>query len=422
MLSTILKISLINLRRDRVAFMMTFILPVVFFSVFALIFGATDQGARNNKIRVAVTDRDNSEVSNRFVQTLRNQKMLDVTSVPDEGVARNQVHEGKFPVAIVVLKGFADQFGDFVSNRESVELFYDASNPMAQNAVAGLIQAAAMISAPDILMEKGFASLEQFGGGMTSQQRQALDSIRPYVQGGAAGSNGDATQGMVKIRSTDVRAGEMPNAQRSMVAYYAAGIGVMFLLFSMSGAGGAFLDESESGTLERLLATNVSMTQILLGKWLFLTLVGITQISIMFLWARAAFHLELFTAARLSGFAAMAAVTAASAAAFGLVLASACRTRAQVSGVGTIVILIMSVLGGSMVPRFIMPKFMETTALFTINGWALDGFLKVFWYADSSATAAQSLFSLLPQLAVLTGLAAVFLLAARTLARRWESL
>jgi len=45
--------------------------------------------------------------------------------------------------------------------------------------------------------------------------------------------------------------GETPTQQHSMVAYYAAGIGVMFLLFSMAGAGGALIEEQESGTLER---------------------------------------------------------------------------------------------------------------------------------------------------------------------------
>ena len=49
----------------------------------------------------------------------------------------------------------------------------------------------------------------------------------------------------------------------------------MFLLFSVvGGAGGALLDEVESGTLERLLSTNLGMTGLLVGKWLFLALIG----------------------------------------------------------------------------------------------------------------------------------------------------
>jgi ABC-2 type transport system permease protein len=273
-------------------------------------------------------------------------------------------------------------------------------------------------------MEKGFSQLEVFGGGLTPQQRSAIEQARPYIRGtaGNTSNNSNSVPGMLRIRTMNVREGEQPQQQYSMVAYYAAGTGVMFLLFSMAAAGGAFLDETDTGTLERLLSTNASMTQVLLAKWLFLGLVGLMQICIMFIWASVAFHMELFTPARLAGFAAMAITTAAAASAFGLVLAGACKTRAQLSGISTIVILIMSALGGSMVPRFIMPKFMETTALFTFNGWALDGFLKIFWYGDARSTALQSVISVAPQLAMLSTLAVVFLFTARTLARRWEAI
>ena len=54
----------------------------------------------------------------------------------------------------------------------------------------------------------------------------------------------------------------------------------MFLLFSMvGGAGGTLLDEVESGTLERLLSTNIGMTGLLVGKWLLLTLIGCLQLT-----------------------------------------------------------------------------------------------------------------------------------------------
>jgi linearmycin/streptolysin S transport system permease protein len=418
MISTIMKISLLNLRRDKVAFSMTFVLPVVFFSIFAMIFGASNRSVRENQIHVVVVDNDQTEISHRFVETIRKQKVLNVANASDESLARQQVHDGKFPVAVVVLKGFSETFGDFRSPSESIELVYDAANPLAENAVGGLLQAAAMMSAPDILIEKGFSSMEPLGAGLTAQQKEALNDLRPYMRGE---TNRDAMQGMLRIRSTDVRAGDTPDAQRSMVAYYAAGVSVMFLLFSMAAAGGALLDETDSGTLERLISTRASMTQVLTAKWLFLSLVGLAQVTVMFLWAAAIFHLELFTPAHLAGFAAMATATAAAASAFGLVLGSACKTRAQLSGISTIVILIMSALGGSMVPHFLMPRFIATTALFTFNGWALDGFLKVFWYGESSATAMSSVVSVAPQVAMLTGLAAAFLAIARTLARRWET-
>src|SRR5262249_46423020 len=158
--------------------------------------------------------------------------------------------------------------------------------PVAQNAVAGLLQAAAMMSAPDTLITKGFSNLERLGAGLTPQQSQALDSIRPYLRGdkpwsetnGASQNSRDPSQGMLRIRSTDVRAGEAQSEQHSMIAYYAAGVAVMFLLFSMAGVGGALIEETESGTLERLLSTNTTMPRLLAGKWIFLTIAGIVQV------------------------------------------------------------------------------------------------------------------------------------------------
>ncbi len=425
MISTIMKINWLNLKRDKVALRMMFVLPVIFFSIFAFIFGATGRDTGRNTINVVAADLDQTEISRKFIESLQKAKALSVTAAPDKETARKEVHDGKYAVAVIIEKGFETVFGNFRSQQESVEVIYDASNPIAQNAVSGLLQAAAMMAAPDVLMEKEFSNLEALGAGMTPAQVRAMNQIRPYLRGErqASGATADSNPmgGMLHIRSTDVRAGEQPKQQYSMISYYAAGIGVMFLMFSMSGSGGALLDEQESGTLERVLGTNVSMSGLLLGKWLFMSILGIAQLTLMFLWAALVFHLDFFTGPRLVGFAAMAIVTAPAAAAFGLVLAALCRTRQQLQGLSSIVILIMSALGGSMVPRFVMPKFMEKTALFTLNGWALDGFLKIFWYDDPNRTPVQAVIAIMPQLAMLACLAAVFFGVARTLARRWDA-
>ncbi|MGH8639738.1 MAG: ABC transporter permease, partial [Burkholderiales bacterium] len=202
------------------------------------------------------------------------------------------------------------------------------------------------------------------------------------------------------------------NRNGSLISFYAAGIGVMFLLFSaVGGAGGALLDEAESGTLERLLSTNIGMTGLLAGKWLFLTLVGMAQLTVMFLWGWLVFGLPLFS--HVPGFLVMTIVTAGAAAALGLVLATLARTRAQLSGFSTILILTMSALGGSMFPRFLMTETMQRIGLVTFNAWALDGYLKVFWRS-------AALWELWPQVLVLVALAGTFLAIARLLARRWE--
>jgi len=110
----------------------------------------------------------------------------------------------------------------------------------------------------------------------------------------------------------------------------------------------------------------------------------------------------------------MTAVTAAATAAFGLMLGTLCRSRGQLAGVSTTMILLMSALGGSMFPRFLMSEQLQRLGLFTFNAWALDGYQKVFW-RDAAV------WELWPQVLVLSGLTVVFLTVARLLARRWES-
>ena len=101
--------------------------------------------------------------------------------------------------------------------------------------------------------------------------------------------------------------------------------------------------------------------------------------------------------------------------------ATLCKTRAQLSGVSTIVILTLSALGGSMMPKFIA-SFLETTSQFTFNGWALDGFLKVLWYREPDDGVLDILQSIAPQVGVLVATTVIFLVVARLAARRWEQL
>jgi ABC-2 type transport system permease protein len=258
----------------------------------------------------------------------------------------------------------------------SVQLLADVSDPIAPQMVQGLLQKVTMTAAPDLMMAGGIRQFEEYAGALTAQQRTAVDGWLPQLKpGGSLAESGSGSMGIgveiVDLLRTD-------NERGSLISFYAAGIGVMFLLFSCVGAaGGALLEEAESGTLERLLSTHVGMTGLLAGKWLFLALMGCAQLAVMFLWGRVAFGLPLFS--HVPGFVVMTVATASAAAALGMLLAAVARTRAQLSGFSTILILTMSALGGSMFARFLMSETMQQVGLITFNAWALDGYLKVFW-------------------------------------------
>jgi ABC-2 type transport system permease protein len=418
---TLLRIGWMNLKRDRVVQALTFLLPILFFSIFASVFGGRG-GDSTPRVSVALADEDRSEFSERVIAALQKEKALRVRvdgdngSALDRAAAERLVRNGDVPVAIVIPKGMGESFGQlgFSSSGPTIQMLADPSDPIAPQMVQGLLQKVAMTAAPDLVMQGGMKQFEKHAGALTPEQRKAVDEWIPTLKadagdttgGGAGGSGGMG----IAVTVLDV----MRNDDRkgSLISFYAAGIGVMFLLFSsVGGAGGALLEEAESGTLERLLSTNIGMTGVLIGKWLFLSLIGFAQLTVMFLWGRVAFGLPLFS--HIPGFVVMTVVTAAAAAALGLVLASLARTRAQLSGFSTILILTMSALGGSMFPRFLMSETMQKMGLLTFNGWALDGYLKVFWRN-------AAVWELWPQVLVLSVLGATFLGLARLLSRRWE--
>ncbi len=418
---TLLRIGWMNMKRDRVAQALTFLLPILFFSIFASVFGGRGDDS-TPRVSVAVADEDRSEFSQRLIAALHKEKALRVRvdgankgEALDRPGAERLVRNGDVPVAVVIPKGIGEGFGQqgFSSSGPAIQLLADPSDPIAPQMVQGLLQKVAMTAAPDLVMQGGMKQFEKHAGALTPEQRKAVDQWIPTLKADATGT-GDGTGGsggmgiavtVVDIMRTDDRKG-------SLISFYAAGIGVMFLLFSsVGGAGGALLEEAESGTLERLLSTNIGMTGVLIGKWLFLSIIGFAQLTVMFLWGRVAFGLPLFS--HIPGFVVMTVVTAAAAAALGLVLASLARTRAQLSGFSTILILTMSALGGSMFPRFLMSETMQKMGLVTFNAWALDGYLKVFWRN-------AAVWELWPQVLVLSVLGATFLGLARLLGRRWE--
>jgi ABC-2 type transport system permease protein len=417
---TLLRIGWTNLKRDRVAQAMTFLLPIIFFSIFATVFGGRD-GAITPKVEIAIVDEDRSVLSGRMVAAFAKEASLRVRSTSsgdvqdtqgpalDRPAAERLVRNGDVPVAVIIPSGFGETFGTTgFGGGLPITLLADPSDPIATNLVGGLIQKVGMTAAPDLLMAGGIRQFESRAGGLTPQQRSTVDAWLPKLKSDG-GSTGTAMG--VGVQVVDVM--RTTTGRGSLVSFYAAGIGVMFLLFSMVGAaGGVLLDEVESGTLERLLCTNLGMSGILLGKWIFMVLTGCAQLTVMFLWGRVAFGLPLFS--HLPGFAVMTVATAAAAAALALVLATIARSRAQLSGFSTILILTMSALGGSMFPRFLMSETMQSFGLLTFNAWALDGYLKVFWRN-------AAIWQLWPQVTVLLTLTAIFWGSARLLARRWQS-
>lgn len=454
MLLAMLKAQWITLVRDRLALFLVFVLPIIFFSVFAIIFGGGSGGGSSKPadLKVGVLDLDDTRSSRAMAGSLSGLSGVKTSDAAthseaklvDEKEMTRLVRNNTLDAVVLFPEGLEDSVGDFGGDRPAVKVIYDSANPLAQNMLSGVLQGAAFTAVPDVLIDKGFERFRSFGGPFSAQQTAAVGLFKNMLGGGNTDSadaavndaaEGDdesenqsqeatsglsMTDGLIKIETVSAQASQVDSSKSrragSMIAYYAASVAVMFLMFSMAGSASALLEHQENGTLERLISGQMSVSKLLFSHWVFFVLCGIAQLIVMFIFAVVVFEVDLATPAVLAGTLMMTIVTSMASASFVIMLATLCRSRKQLESISTTIILIMSAFGGSMIPRPFLPEFIRETSKLTFNGWALDGFLKVLWYYDPT----QSVFITLRwHILVILLMAAAFLYVATWRAKKW---
>lgn len=413
MILTIIQTSWRRLRNNRSELFLTFIVPIVFFSIFAVIFGSRDSSSSTPKIKIAICNESDSKLASRSVELLSEQGSLRITN--DKNQDASWVLLKRDAGADLVRRGMVSAAIVFSPNKENatpkIEVLTDSFDQVSSQVLTAVVQRVVYLAQSDLVAaeakSRGAAVRFTDANSATDSAVVAPASFNAPINGkeGVSAASGPS---MPEILSVDLMGGQKTNP---VIAMYAAGIAVMFLLFSATTASGSLLEELENSTLDRLLSSRLTMDQLLLGKWSYLTMIGIAQMILMFSWGALVFKIDL--ARHWIGFTAMAVVTAGASSSFALLLASLCKSRTQLGWVSTIVILSMSALGGSMVPRYLMSETIQKAGLWTFNAWALEGFNKVFWREltiDNIGT----------ELAVLTASGAIFIVLARMFAIRWE--
>ena len=140
------------------------------------------------------------------------------------------------------------------------------------------------------------------------------------------------------------------------------------------------LYERQSGAFKRVMVSPISFPTYILSKTIPFALINLIQAVAMF--ALGVYILPLFGCPELelSNLPALAILTACisfTAIGFGLMMASLSKTIFLSASVSATVLIIMTAVGGIMVPRFIMPELMQKMTLFVPHGWALEGYLNI---------------------------------------------
>lgn len=423
MITTVFKIQCLRLWNQPSELTMIVVVPILFFSIFAVIFGSRDRSVAGNRIKVAICDLAQSSRSDSICKELEALDSLNIyrgpaspssTSTPthpDQAV--DWVRRGLISVAILIQNPASRQSDpndleslSFDSPLEC-QLLADSMDQVAPQVVSALMHKS--------LLATQFSSAT-LPTASTAIHLPSIDSNKPsspnfettHTHPNAAGViPASALHSLPRVTVRDILGNRKSNP---VIAMYAAGIAVMFLLFTASTSGGTLLDERDNGTLNRLLASQLTLDELIMGKWLFLTTQGVLQVSMMFTWGALVFGVEL--AQHWDGFLAMTLVTASAGSSLALLMAALCQTRNQMNWVSVVVILSMSALGGSMVPRYLMSESMQRWGWGTFNAWAIEGYQKVFWRD-------LPMVELWLELLVLTSCAVGFLVVARFAMNRW---
>ncbi|MBN2562727.1 MAG: ABC transporter permease [Phycisphaerae bacterium] len=345
------------LSRMRAVLAVVFLPGIVLYSVFTLIFA----GPAGRPFRVAVVDLDGTRESRQLIDMLAANNVVVIQTENEEPngppltveSARHLIRDkGKFRVALVIPKGYSKAPNVLSGDaHEGVELHFDETQQMEANVVAGMIQMAAGRA-----LFARFENLRALGNTASNPTEQAKPDDGPST--------------LVKIQ----RHGLAPNRMQIAAKHtFLAGIVPMFLLFGSTGAARGLLEELQSGEVRRLLAAPILPAHILLGQMLSAFVLAMVQCYVMYVYAWLVFGVAVWSIA--GGLFVLTVVSCLATTGFGMFMASLCRTSEQLDGIGTTVILAMSAIGGSMVPRFVMPSWMQPIGLFTINGWSYDGFI-----------------------------------------------
>ncbi len=347
--------------------LLSFLLPIVLIALFSLVYGGISVGVENIPRKVIFCDMDSTTMSRALQTELQNSKGLDLVLQAKEA-GKKLILDGEVSSMLLVNKGFADSLS--LGASAPVEFFYDESKDMEMGLVKGALMSVLM---PFMGEQGGKGQIHRF-----IDEKYAYDLPAEIIQEIHADidsqySSDEAANGMnTTIKTTALSVSEA--LPWGLIQAF-AGTSVMMLLFSIVAMGASIIKEQENGTLKRLMYSPIKPWHIMVSKLLSGFIFALLQMTVLLLFVYLVFGLDIFQ--NFFALILLVASTSFAVSGFGILIAAVSKSQKQVESLSLIIVLVMSALGGSMIPLFIFPEFLKTVALFTLNYWAIDGFYDV---------------------------------------------
>ena len=363
--------------RDRAALIFMLLAPFLLTLGMGLVTGrfSGSNSSGISDIPVVIVNQDDGELAEALVDVFYSEDLAELVE-PSLGTspeaARLQVDEDEVAAAIIIPAGFTNSI---IPNQEDlkngitpetvkIEMYANPSRPTS----AGIIKS---------ILDEFMSRIEEGSiSGQTSILQMLISGRITPEQAEAAGE--EMSERLQNAPEDDTLAITLNSAtadgeevEFDVLAYLAPGMALMFLMFTVSYGGRSILAEKSQGTLPRMLVSPTNATQILGGKVFGIFLTGVAQMLILIGATTLLFQLKWGNT-----FGVIVLVLAAvfGATGWGLLITALARTPAQVGSVGSAMMLIFGILGGSFMSLDQMPVIVQTVSRITPNSWALDGF------------------------------------------------
>jgi ABC-2 type transport system permease protein len=392
-----LHIALKDLRirlRDRNTLVTMLLLPVALTAIIGFAFGG-DAGI--SAVEFSLVAPEGDEFLTPALAGFLSQHEMFEADVLSEEEARRAVASGERSAAVVVPGDLLDAV--FEGEPSEIRVLMDPASSIKAGIVRSMIEE--------------FATYANAGGTMGRAIFDAIDRDRALSDADRWLLAGWMFQWMYDAWSdapVSIEAADVETRDIDVHSYFAPGFAVLFLLFTMLQSAKTIHEERESGTYDRLLTAPVSRASFIAGKLAGTYLLAAIQVLLLVGLAAALFGVDW--GSHPGAVVVMALVTAAGASSLAILIAAVARTGRQTDNVGTALILVMSLMGGSMWPIEQAPESFQRIARFTFNYWAHGGFKKLVFFDAGVSGIGQEVL-------VISVMSVVFfVLATRLLSRR----
>lgn len=367
--------------RDRSAIIIGIIAPLALAFIFDLVFaGAFDQ---QFDLQYGLVDLDGSEISQGLGDVLEGAQaegILTLHAYDSADAATQAIDEGDIDAFILMEEGFG----------QSVLANADAS-----------ISVVGSVDAP---------TSTQIAGSFASRYATSVEAIRlGFITAAASGAPIPSDEVAPELLST-VSAHSLTDLtaatrQLDATTFFAAGMAVFFLFFTVQFGVLGLLEEEREGTLARLQAAPISRASIVLGKALLSVALGLISMAVLVVATQ--LLIGATWGAPLGVAVLVVAGVLASVGIMGLV-ASVAKTAEGAGNLGAIIAVVLGMLGGVFFQLGTGDDFLSRLTYITPHAWFMEGLANLAdgapWTAALPAAGAIMVF------AVVTGaIAWVFL-------------